>query len=132
MPESTQRRRSRKAADRPPKPYPDFPLYPHPLGYWAKKIRGRLYYFGRWGKVLSGAMTRVEGDGWKDALELYQVQRDDLYAGRVPRTPVGGLTVADLCNHFLTAKNNLVSAGELGPRMFADYKATTDFLAAAL
>jgi hypothetical protein len=30
-------------------------------------------------------MERIEGDGWKEALELYKAQADDLYAGRTPR-----------------------------------------------
>ena len=32
--------------DRPRKPYPDFPLSWHPSGYWCKRIRGKLHYFG--------------------------------------------------------------------------------------
>ena len=69
---------------RPDKPRPDFPLFPHLCGQWAKKIRGRFVYFGPWS----------DPDG---ALRLYLRQKDDLLAGRKPR-PVdeseGGVTVA--------------------------------------
>src|SRR3990172_4841123 len=110
-------RRSRKAADRPPKPYPDYPLYPHPLGYWSKKIRGEIHRFGRWGRIRGGKMERIEGDGWKEALEIYKAQADDLHAGRTPRVQSGeGLMVADLCNRFLTAKLRKVESGEIGAR----------------
>jgi hypothetical protein len=68
---STRKRRSRKA-DRPNKPYPTFPLSPHPSGKWQKKIRGSIYYFGRWANRVNGKLERIEGDGWKEALEGYR------------------------------------------------------------
>jgi hypothetical protein len=36
-----------KAASNPAKPRPDFPLFPHATGRWAKKVRGRFEYFGK-------------------------------------------------------------------------------------
>jgi integrase len=125
---STDPVRSRKAAVRPKKPYPDFPLSPHPSGAWQKKIRGKIHYFGRWARRVNGKLVRVEGDGWEEALEEYKAVADDLHAGRTPRVKTDGLTVADLCNAFLTAKLRKVSSGELGPRMFTDYKEITDLL----
>ena len=55
--------------------------------------------------MVDGKLEQLPGDEWwKPALELYLEQKDDLHAGRTPRAKSDGLTVADLCNHFLTAK----------------------------
>src|SRR5262249_51866575 len=81
MTKSTKPRRSRKAAERPKKPYPTFPLTPHASGAWQKKIRGKTHYFGRWANWVNGKLVRVDAEGgWKAALELYTAQADDLHA----------------------------------------------------
>jgi integrase len=103
---------SRSADDgKPQKPYPDFPLFPHATKRWAKKIRGKMHYFGPW-------------DDWQGALKKYQEQRDDLHAGRTPRVAADGLTVEDLLNRFLAAKEMQRDAGEIAPRTWADYYGT--------
>jgi integrase len=107
MENSTKTRRKNK----PSKPYPDFPLFPHATNRWAKKIRGKLHYFGPW-------------DDPDAALQKYLDQKDDLHSGRTPRKTGDGLTTADLCNHFLNAKRHLLDASEITDRSFRDYYST--------
>jgi integrase len=95
---------------KPSKPYPDFPLYAHAAGVWAKKIRGKLHYFGPW----------ADPDA---ALDSYLKQKDALHAGRKPRIEAEGTTVKKLCNQFLIDKQALVDSGELTQRSWDDYKA---------
>lgn len=141
MRESTQTKRSWKSSTvKPPKPYPDFPLSPHPSGAWQKKIEGKLYYLGRRGRIVKGKMQRLPGDGWQQALELFKAQQDDLYAGKKPRARLvngkvteeaAGLTIKVLCNTFLTSMLRRLEAGrKMSPRMFNEYRATTDRLVA--
>ncbi|HEX4589937.1 MAG TPA: tyrosine-type recombinase/integrase [Gemmataceae bacterium] len=100
---------SGKAA-KPTKPYLDFPLFPHATGRWAKKIRGRMVYFGPW----------ADPDA---ALAKYLEERDALHAGRLPREVSAGVTVRELCNKFLNAKLGRVRFGELTNRSWQDYEA---------
>ena len=94
------------------KPYSDFPLTLHNSGQWCKQIRSRTHYFGR---------------EPNEALELYLNQRDDLQAGRTPREQISdGLTVVDLCNHFLTQFEVLVENGERSRITFQAYFRTAE------
>ncbi|MDQ7012440.1 MAG: tyrosine-type recombinase/integrase [Planctomycetota bacterium] len=114
------------ADDRPAKPYPTFPLFPHRNGQWAKKVRGRFVFFGIWADPM-GARDR------------YLAQKDELHAGLVPRrrpatstrAPASASgtaapaatdvpTLRDLANHFLTAKKRQRESGELSLRSFDD------------
>jgi integrase len=94
---------------KPTKPNERFPLTAHPAGYWCKKIRGRIHYFGPWS----------DPDG---ALDNYLRQKDALHAGRLPRSEPEALTVKALCNRFLNDKKALVESGELTPRSWDEYE----------
>ncbi|MCH7688573.1 MAG: tyrosine-type recombinase/integrase [Planctomycetes bacterium] len=131
MTKRSKKRRSRKVkSDRAKKPYPDFPLTAHPSGKWCKSIRGKLFYFGNWARREKGKLVRVPEDGWQEALDEYKEQAEALHAGRTPRPNSDELTVADLCNRFLTSKQRLLDNGEIVPRTFQGYKAGTDRLVA--
>lgn len=111
-----------KRPAKPEKPTPDFPLFPHASGVWAKKIAGRMRYFGPWS----------DPDG---ALRRYKLERSDLERGRRPRQMATGhaqLTVKDACNHFLHAKAKQRDSGDIVPRTWTEYERTALFLMNAL
>jgi len=114
----------------PPKPYKDFPLTPHASGKWMKSIRGKLYYFGNWGRRVKGKMARMENDGWEEALKLFEAQAPYLYAGKLPPTEVDPeqFNVAMLCNRFLESKLRKMESGGMTPRTYQDYKRVCDVL----
>src|ERR1700733_13887445 len=89
------------SGSKPNKPYPEFPLFPHATKRWAKKIRGKMHYFGPWD----------DPDG---ALEKYLKEKDDLHAGRKPREEVSaGVRVKDLANAFLIHKKARLESGDI-------------------
>ena len=103
--------------EKPNKPYPDYPLFPHAVGQWAKKVRGRMHYFG----------------GWADpdaALKKYTEQKDALHAGRKPRDATEGVTVKLLCNAYLNHKRAALDAAQLSPRTFTGYQETAELIVA--
>jgi integrase len=106
------------AQGKPAKPSLDFPLFPHAAGVWAKKIRGKLHYFGPWS----------DPDG---ALRKYNEQKDDLHAGRSPRPDTEGVTVKNVVSAFLTHKMAKMEAGELSVLTLAKYKEVTDLIISA-
>jgi integrase len=114
--------------NKPTKPHDKFPLFPHAAGYWAKKICGKLVYFGPHWKPGDAAAARACADA---ALEDYTRQAADLHAGRRSRPDPNALTVKDLVNAFLNAKQAQVDVGELSRRTWAGYKEGTDAVIAA-
>ena len=105
---------------KPTPPYKDFPLQPHWNGrawYWSKKIRGLKRYFGR-----------CEA-GWKEAVRLYESQREALQAGQDPDKFHGAVTVLAVIEDYLSHKLNLVHSKELRQRTYEDYKRTCELVA---
>jgi integrase len=101
----------KKTAEKPVKPHRDFPLTPHPRGYWCKKVLGKLHYFGK---------IADDPDGQK-AIELWLEQKDDLVAGRTPRVQPDGFTVRELCDRFLVNRRGKMESKELTLVSFQDY-----------
>jgi len=97
--------------------HPQFPLFPHQSGRWAKKVHKRLRYFGKIADDPKG----------QQALDLWNEQKDDLLANRRPRK-ADGLSLAELCNKFLASKRPDVDSERLSPRTFVEYCRTCDLL----
>ena len=93
---------------KPSKPHPNYPLYAHASGQWAKRVCNKVHYFGPWADP-------------EAALAKWLKEKDDLLAGREP-SDGEGLTILELTNHFLTSKKRLVESGELTPRTLHDYE----------
>lgn len=106
MKKSSRSRRSRK-------PHSAFPLSRHPRGYWCKKVKGKLHYFGK-----------IEGDEkGQAALSLWLEQKDTILAtGKKPRAKDDRLTILEVCDLFMERKEHLLNNGEIVKATFEDYQ----------
>jgi integrase len=110
-----------RKAEKPAKPTPDFPLFPHNNGQWVKKVRGKLLCFGVWADPQA-------------ALNKWDGEKDDLLAGRVPRVTSGDAgepQLHNLVNQFLTTKKRLRDVGGLSPHTWKAYDLACGELIAA-
>jgi hypothetical protein len=126
---------------KPTAPHPEFPLYAHPLGYWSKKINGRIRHFGRWGRRKNNVVVPVDDyvAGWREALAAFKAQIDDLKLAREPRLnyPTNATvqeknSLKDVINLFLRDKKDLLDAGKISHRSFEDYISSGERLAAVV
>jgi len=104
------------------KPYKEYPLTPHPLGYWVKVIHGKQHRFGtRWCSP-------------DEALNAWYKQKDDLLNNREPVVEVDGLTLRDGLRLFLESRLQRLKEGALCQRSYDEYyaecKRTRDILGA--
>ena len=100
-----------RKAPKPKKPHRDFPLFAHASGKWAKKIHGRLHYFGSW-------------DDPQGALEEYLEDKDDLIAGR--ERSRGRATIKTACDAWLKTKQRSLDLGKLQPCTYQRYERTAN------
>ncbi|MSU80641.1 MAG: hypothetical protein EXS16_21460, partial [Gemmataceae bacterium] len=113
---STDSARPRKV--QPQKLPPHSPFFIHKAGYFAKKIRGATKYFGR------------IDDGHDEALKRFVAEKDSLYAGVA--VDADAMTLRDLLNRFLTAKNEKVQLAEMKSRTFDELKNTCEVACSVL
>ena len=112
------RQSAHRRRQKPAKPSPSFPLTPHNNGQWCKKIRGKVYFFGVW----------EDPDA---ALQRYLRAAAELHAGRRPRPTISaeGVTVKQVCNHYLTFQLQKLDAGDIAPRWFEDCRRVVESFA---
>ena len=91
--------------NKPDRPYPDFPLFPHANGQWAKKINGRMADFGPW-------------SDWQGALRKYHALKDG-----PPRS------LRACVDKYLESRQRLHVLGEIGTRNYKDMERTLNQLA---
>ena len=106
---------------KPAKPYPEFPLFAHNNGQWAKKIKGRIVFFGSW-----------KSADWNTALAHYLDERDALYAGRpIGQNDPAEMTCDEWLNSWAVEKLDAAETGRLGPSQAACCVRTARIMLAA-
>lgn len=98
---------------KPGKPYQEFPMFPHATGQWAKKIKGKMWYFGTW-EDPNAALAK-----YNDWIHEIQAGRDPRRSG-VAQVYSDTLSVSDLCNLFLERQQSRVETGTVSNRHFSD------------
>jgi len=105
---------------KPEKPYEGFPLYAHASGRWAKKIRGKTFFFGPWS----------DPDA---ALERLNREYPYLSQGKRPPEPdADGPTVATVCNEHLEHQDALLLEKQRSVETFNEHLAAAKAMTATL
>lgn len=89
---------------KPQKPWPDFPLYWHPRGYWMCKRDGREW--------------RYEADAQR-SYERYLVDQQARREGLVPARVVKRYALRDAVNLYLTRQHSRMNEGAISSSQFA-------------
>lgn len=99
---------------KPSRPSSDFPLFPHASGQWAKKIKGKIHYFGVWANP-------------DQALASYNayVSANTVTPVEPPVVETGStLAIEYLCFIFLEAKEEAREKGLIAEITFRDLRRT--------
>jgi len=108
--------RGRKAS-KPSKPRRDYPLFAHRNGQWAKKVRGKLFYFGTWEDPIA-------------AEKKWERDKEALLDGRNPDESRHGDSIGWAVNCFMDSKQLQNDRGELTKRALDDYHRVCKHVAA--
>lgn len=115
---------SKSRISKPKKPFAGFPLFAHPNGQWAKKVKSRPYYFGSWADDPKG----------ETAIQDWLARKDAILAGldSLRATPVvSGMKLVELMGRFLKDRHTRMKAGDLALTTYGDYlRHTQDFVGA--
>ncbi|TWT95775.1 tyrosine-type recombinase/integrase [Neorhodopirellula pilleata] len=112
-------------AKKPNKPYPDFPLFPHPCGKWAKKIKGKTCYFGHWDNP-QGALQEFYSRN-HDTAPVQPEMRSEPDDDATPRFEDDGLLrLQEACDLFLSAKFQKCQSLEITQVTYKEYVKTCE------